>query len=219
MTHYEFEKVIRVGEVHAVLKTTRLLNSGDMHENLFFVLDGNMEVTFGDESHTNIKKADFVGEGSFIGEPHIAVCSVDALPGCRYVRWNLKWIKALTAKDAHARRAFEVKIGRALAQKLKGTSERLSRAEHQRTVMNLCFNTKKGSVDDALRKVFKSNVDSSGNISWNQFQAMMNEFDDSVTTKQLRHLFDAIDTDASGEISADEFLKWMKSNDGAKHAL
>merc|ERR1719409_17466 len=139
-----------------------------------------MEVSFADETNITIEKGEFVGEGSFIGEPHKSRSSVDALPGCRYVRWNLEKIKALAAKDAHARRALEVKIGRELAHKLKATSDRLSRTEHQLTIMKLCFNTKKSSVDDALRKAFKSHVDSSGNISFKQFQVMIKELDEAV---------------------------------------
>eukprot|EP00747_Dinoflagellata_sp_TGD_P048232 gnl/TRDRNA2_/TRDRNA2_145485_c1_seq1.p1 gnl/TRDRNA2_/TRDRNA2_145485_c1~~gnl/TRDRNA2_/TRDRNA2_145485_c1_seq1.p1 ORF type:complete len:207 (-),score=36.45 gnl/TRDRNA2_/TRDRNA2_145485_c1_seq1:259-846(-) len=184
-----------------------------MHENLFFVLHGNMEVTLADQSHIRVNKGEFVGEGSFLGEPHSSRPSVDALPGCRYIRWNLEKIKALAAKDAPSRRALEVKIGRELAHKLKGTSDRLSLAEHQLTVMKLCFNTNKGSVDDALRKVFNSHVDRCGTITWKQFQAMMLDLDDSLTTMKIRQLFDAVDTDANGKIGINEFLKWMKKND------
>lgn len=215
MVDYEFEKIIRVGVVKETDKPDVILKAGDMHENLFFVLGGRMQVTFADESHAYINKSEFMGEGSFIGKPHKSRSTVHALGGCKYVQWDLKRLQALCAKDANARRAVEVKIGRELAHKLKVTSDRLTHAEHQLMVMRLCFGTKKDNVADALEEAFKqADTDGGGSIEYDEFCTMMRRFDDPkdpLTDLQLVNLFAHIDEDGSGEISLEEFLNWMKA--------
>lgn len=216
MVDYEFEKIIRVGQVKEAGKEPMvILKAGDMHENLFFVLQGRMQVTFADESHAYINRSEFMGEGSFIGKPHKSRSTVHALADCKYVQWNLPQLQALCAKDPNARRAVEVKIGRELAHKLKNTSDRLTHAEHQLMVMRLCFGTKKDNVADALEEAFKqADTDGGGSIEYDEFSTMMKRFEDPkdpLTELQLSNLFSHIDEDGSGEISLEEFLHWMKA--------
>jgi len=215
MVDYEFEKIIRAGVVKSVDKPEVILKAGDMHENLFFVLVGRMQVTFADESHAYINKSEFMGEGSFIGKPHKSRSTVHALADCKYVQWDLEKLQALCAKDPNARRAVEVKVGRELAHKLKATSDRLTRAEHQLMVMRLCFGTKKDTISEALEEAFKqADTDGGGTIEYDEFCGMMRRFDDQddpLTELQLVNLFAHIDEDGSGEISLEEFLHWMKA--------
>jgi len=214
MVDYEFEKIIRAGTVKVADKAEIILNAGDMHENLFFVLGGRMQVTFADESHAYIDKSSFMGEGSFIGKPHKSRSTVHALDGCKYVQWNLATLTALCSKDPNARRAVEVKVGRELAHKLKATSDRLTHAEHQLMVMRLCFGTKKDNIADALEEAFKqADTDGGGSIEFDEFSSMMRRFDDPkdpLTELQLLNLFAHIDVDGGGDISLEEFLGWMK---------
>jgi len=214
MVDYEFEKIIRAGKVRQVDKPEVILKAGDMHENLFFILAGRMQVTFADESHAYINKSEFMGEGSFIGKPHKSRSTVHALDNCKYVQWNLEILSALCAKDPNARRAVEVKVGRELAHKLKATSDRLTHAEHQLMVMRLCFGTKKDNIADALEEAFRqADTDGGGAIEYDEFCGMMRRFDDPkdpLTDLQLVNLFAHIDEDGSGELSLEEFLHWMK---------
>lgn len=216
MVDYEFEKIIRAGVVkEAGPQPKVILKAGDMHQSLFFVLSGRMQVTFADESHAYINKSEFMGEGSFIGKPHKSRSTVHALADSKYVEWNLERLQALCAKDANARRAVEVKIGRELAHKLKATSDRLTHAEHQLMVMRLCFGTKCDNVADALSVAFKqADADGGGSIEYDEFCTMMRRFDDPkdpLSELQLVNLFAHIDEDGSGEISLEEFLHWMKA--------
>jgi len=212
MMDYEFQKIIRVGEIITVNRPSRILHAGDMHENLFFVLDGEMMVSFADESHVHVPAGSFIGEGSFIGKPRKCKSTVDALPGCRYVKWNYKRIHELVQKSAQARRALEVKIGRELGAKLRKTSARLSHAEHELLVYKLCFGSKKDTVEEALTDAFKQfDRDGGGTLDFTEFSNMMKKMaGDNVTYLQLRNLFDAVDTDRGGSISIEEFLAWMR---------
>jgi len=210
---YEFEKLIRQGEIETVEKTTRLIHAGDNHQSLFFIVEGSMDASFRDQTHIKLEKGEFVGEESFIGKPQRCKSSVDALQGCRFVRWDLQKLKGLMAKHAQAERALEVKVGRQLASKLKMANDRLSRSEHQLLVMRMAFGTGTSEVGKALHLAFEQHdADGDGTITWKEFHEMMRKLDNSehsVTTAQLRNLFDAVDEDASGEITVDEFLAWL----------
>jgi len=213
MNDHEFQRLIRLGERVTTTKTTRLLSVGEMHEYLYFVIDGEVDISLADESHILVRKDEFIGEGSFIGKPHKARSCVDALPGCRYVRWKLDDLKQTLVKEPHARRALEVKIGRELAHKLHGTSNALAKANHQLLVLRLSAG-KNMDVDANMRRAFKEwDADGNGEFSFDEFLVMMRalatETSTQITDEQIRLLFEAVDTDGGGTISLDEFLNWV----------
>lgn len=210
MLDYEFQKIIRAAEVVTVSSQTRLVNLGDVHTKMFYVLDGEARLTFADLTYVAADQADFIASGSFISTPIASRSHIDGLPGCRYICWDLETLKLLVQKHPQARRGLEVKIGRKVARKLRETNKRLSRTEHQLLIMRMCFGTKKNTIQEALQDVFhKYDTDRDGFLHFKDFQSMMNNFVDTpVNTMQTRDLFDTICKDNSAHISVHEFLQW-----------
>lgn len=206
MMDYEFEKTIREGELVTTTKKTTVLHQGVVPENLFYIIDGEMEVTFADKTNIRVPKGEFIAEGAFIGkERHANTFSVDAMSGCRYVRWNIDKLRQLVAHNQHAQRS--------LITKMEERSVSLQNMEHQLLVMRLVLGTTNVNVHDALRKAFTQyDVDGDGSMEWPEFLRMMQQLDPDglATTVQLRDLFDAVDDDGSGELSIDEFLQWLE---------
>lgn len=130
LADHEFQHIIRKGEVRTATEETKIVTKGELQTHLYFVLDGHIDIKIGEESHVHVKAEEFVGEGSFIGEIHKARADAFAMPGCKYVQWDLKTLKKQLGEEPHAQRALEVKIGRELAHKLHDTSLLLSKANH-----------------------------------------------------------------------------------------
>jgi len=131
LAEHEFQHIIRKGEIKTATEKTQVVTKGELQTHLVFVLDGHIDICIGEESHVHVKKEEFVGEGSFIGEIHKARADAFAMPGCRYVIWDLATLKTQLAAEPHAQRALEVKIGRELAHKLHDTSLLLAKANHR----------------------------------------------------------------------------------------
>lgn len=131
MAPYEFEHIVRLGEIKTCSEKTQLVTKDELQTHLVFILDGQVDISIAGDSHVSVGKAEFVGEGSFIGENHKARACAHAMPGCRYIIWELETLKKQLCEEPHAQQALEVKIGRELAHKLHDTSILIARANHR----------------------------------------------------------------------------------------
>jgi len=128
MADHEFQHIIRRGSIETAKEKTKIITKGKMQTHVLFILDGHVDIVIGDDSHVRVHKEEFVGEGSFVGDVHEARADAFAMPGCKYIIWELDAIKKELAAEPHAQRALGVKMGRELAHKLHDTSLLLAKA-------------------------------------------------------------------------------------------
>lgn len=113
----DVRRMMRLAEMRTAERPTVLTRLGHVSDELYFVLDGAVEIARVDRI-ARVERAQFIGElGFLLGSS--ASATVTLAPGARYLAWNAAALRALMAKREPLARALDRAFTRDIANKLR----------------------------------------------------------------------------------------------------